>query len=110
MRKQWWKLIFALPALAMVLYAGGYISQFIRNYKLWQAAGQIDSPTFPSFELSACIDGLFSFPYGLYGVGICIGAFAVLIFIVMHMGDNDGEVKDTERNLSYSNKGTYGTS
>ena len=64
MRKQWWKLIFALPALAMVLYAGGYISQFIRNYKLWQAAGQIDSPTFPSFELSACIDGLFSFPYG----------------------------------------------
>lgn len=110
MKKQWWKLIFLLPALAVVLYAGGYISQFIGNYKAWQAAGEVGSPTFPSLELSACIDGLFTFPYGLYGVGICIGALAVLIFMVMHMGDNDGEVKDQERNLSYSNKGTYGTS
>ena len=59
MKKQWCKLIFALPALALVLYAGGFISQLIRNYKVWQAAGQIGSPTFPSFELSACIDGLF---------------------------------------------------
>lgn len=109
MKKQWWKLIFALPSLAVILYTGGYISQFIRNYKVWQAAGQIGSPTFPSFELSACVDGLFSFPYGLYGVGICSGLFAILIFLVMHMGDNDGEVKDQERNLSYSNKGTYGT-
>ncbi len=94
----------------MVLYAGGYISQFIRNYKEWQLGGQIDSPTFPSFELSSCVDGLLSFPYGLYGVGICITLFAILIFLIMHMGDNDGEVKDQERNLSYSNKGTYGTS
>ena len=110
MKKQWWKLIFALPALALVLYAGGFISQLIRNYKVWQAAGQIGSPTYPSFELSACIDGLFSFPYGLYGVGICLGALAILIFYMMYSGDNDGEVMDQERNLSYSNKGTYGTS
>ena len=94
----------------MVLYAGGYISQFIRNYKEWQIDGQIGSPTFPSFELSFCVDGLLSFPYGLYGVGICVTFFAILIFLIMHMGDNDGEVKDQERNLSYSNKGTYGTS
>ncbi|MBQ3256226.1 MAG: type IV secretory system conjugative DNA transfer family protein [Oscillospiraceae bacterium] len=110
MRKQSWKLIFALPALAVVLYAGGFISQLILNYKVWQAAGQIGSPTYPSFELSACIDGLFSFPYGLYGVGICLGALAILIFYMMYSGDNDGEVMDQERNLSYSNKGTYGTS
>ena len=110
MKKQWWKLIFALPALALVLYAGGFISQLIRNYKVWQAAGQIGSPTYPSFELSACNDGLFSFPYGLYGVGICLGALAILIFYMMYSGDNDGEVMDQERNLSYSNKGTYGTS
>ena len=110
MKKQWWKLIFALPALALILYAGGFISQLIRNYKVWQAAGQIGSPTYPSFELSVCIDGLFSFPYGLYGVGICLGALALLIFYMMYSGDNDGEVMDQERNLSYSNKGTYGTS
>lgn len=109
MKRQWWKLIFLLPVLAAVLYAGGYISQFIINYKVWQAAGEVDAPAFPSFTLSACMDGLFSFPYGLYGVGICIGLFVILIFMVMHMGDNDGEVKDEERNLSYSSKGTYGT-
>ena len=110
MKKQWWTLIIALPALALVLYAGGYISQFIRNYQVWQAGGHVGSPTVPSFALTACIDGLLSFPYGMYGVGICIGLFSLLIFVVMHMGDSDGEVKDQERNLSYSNKGTYGTS
>ena len=110
MKKHWWTLIIALPALALVLYAGGYISQFIRNYQVWQAGGQVGAPTVPSFALTACIDGLLSFPYGMYGVGICIGLFSLLIFVVMHMGDSDGEVKDEERNLSYSNKGTYGTS
>ena len=110
MKKQWWTLIIALPALALVLYAGGYISQFIRNYQVWQAGGHVDSPTVPSFALTACIDGLLSFPYGMYGVGICIGLFSLLIFVVMHMGDSDGEIQDQERNLSYSNKGTYGTS
>ena len=110
MKKQWWTLIFALPALAVVLYAGGYISQFIRNYKVWQTGGQVGSPTVPSFALSACIDGLLTFPYGVYGVIICVMLFALLIFVVMHMCDDDGEVRDNERNLSYSNKGTYGTS
>ena len=110
MKKQWWTLIFALPALAVVLYAGGYISQFIRNYKVWQTGGQVGSPTVPSFALSACIDGLLTFPYGVYGVSICVMLFALLIFVVMHMCDDDGEVRDNERNLSYSNKGTYGTS
>ena len=110
MKKQWWTLIIALPALALVLYAGGYISQFIRNYQVWQAGGHVGSPTVPSFALTACIDGLLSFPYGMYGVGICIGLFSLLIFVVMHMGDSDGEIQDQERNLSYSNKGTYGTS
>ena len=110
MKKQWWTLIIAFPALALILYAGGYISQFIRNYKVWQAGGHVGSPTVPSFALTACIDGLLSFPYGMYGVGICIGLFSLLIFVVMHMGDSDGEIQDQERNLSYSNKGTYGTS
>ena len=110
MKKQWWTLIFALPALALVLYAGGYIAQFIRNYQVWQAGGQVGAPTVPSFALYACVDGLLSFPYGFCGVGICVMLFALLIFVVMHMGDSDGEIQDQERNLSYSNKGTYGTS
>ena len=110
MKKTRWKLIFLIPILAMILYGGGYISQFIRNYFNWMAFGQIGSPEFPSFGLSDCIDGLLAFPYGIYGVLICICLFAVLIFLIMHMCDDDGEVRDTERNLSYSNKGTYGTS
>ena len=110
MKKQWWKLLLLLPVISAIMYAGGFVSQLIRNYKIWQAAGQIGHPEFPSFELSSCIDGLFNFPYGLYGVGICIGLLVLLIFMLMTTGDNDGEVKDRERNLSYSSKGTYGTS
>ncbi len=110
MKRKWWKLIFLLPAVAAVLYTGGYIAQFIGNYKVWQAAGEVGSPAFPSLGFSACMDGLFNFPYGLYSVLICIGLFTALYFIIVRMTDNDGEVNDEERNLSYSSKGTYGTS
>ena len=52
---------------------------------------------------------MFRFPSGLYGLGVCVGAFAVLIFMVMRMGYGEGGGYDKERNFEYSNKGTYGT-
>ncbi len=107
--KQYWKLIFLLPVLAAVLYGGGYIAQFIRNYKLWQDAGGVGSPVFPSYLPGDCMEALFSFPYGLAGVLICVVLLAFLLFNIMHLGENDGEIRDKERNLSYSSKGTYGT-
>ena len=52
---------------------------------------------------------MFRWPYGLYGVGGCIAALAVLAFMVMRMGYSETGAYDRERNLIYSNKGTYGT-
>lgn len=39
MNHKWWKLIFLLPIFLCILYAGGYIAQFICNYQVWTSAG-----------------------------------------------------------------------
>lgn len=107
--KKWWKIIFLLPVVFAVLYGGGYIAQFIRNYKEWELAGGTGSPAFPKFDLAACFTALTTMPYGLMGVGLCIVLLALLIFSIVHPGEDDIETRDRERNLSYSSKGTYGT-
>ena len=98
-------------ALGALLYSGGYIAQFLYNYDVWQAAGGVfgTAPEFPDGNFFACIAAVFRWPYGLYGVGGCIAALAVLVFMVMRMGYSETGAYDRERNLIYSNKGTYGT-
>ncbi|CUX16064.1 VirD4-like conjugal transfer protein, CD1115 family [Clostridium sp. C105KSO13] len=113
--KRWWKLIFLLPIALCTLYAGGYIAQFIDNYQHWSAlgnfAGNGTNPQLPSLHPSACLAALTHFPYNLYGIFICLLAFELLSFLLMRMGfDRTGGTADRERNLTYSNKGTYGTS
>jgi len=106
------KLLIILPvALAALLYGGGYIAQFFYNYDVWQAAGGTfgTAPDFPDASFIVCVGSVFRFPYGLYGVGGCVAALAVLIFMVMRMGYSETGAYDQERNLIYSNKGTYGT-
>ena len=78
---------------------------------MWQAAGGTfgTAPEFPDGGFLACLAAVFRWPYGLYGVGGCVGALAVLIFMVMRMGYSETGAYDQERNLIYSNKGTYGT-
>ena len=39
MNHKWRKLIYLLPICLCVLYAGGYIAQFIHHYAEWTAAG-----------------------------------------------------------------------
>ncbi|MCI9310743.1 MAG: type IV secretory system conjugative DNA transfer family protein [Lawsonibacter sp.] len=104
-------LLISFAALAALLYGGGYISQFLYNYDVWQAAGGTfgTAPEFPDSNFFACITAVFRWPYGLYGVGGCVAALAVLIFMVMRMGYSETGAYDRERNLIYSNKGTYGT-
>ena len=98
-------------ALGALLYGGGYIAQFLYNYDVWQAAGGVfgTAPEFPDGNFFACIAAVFRWPYGLYGVGGCIAALAILVFMVMRMGYSETGAYDRERNLIYSNKGTYGT-
>lgn len=114
MRKPIKIIVSVIPILCCLLYGGGYIAQFIRNYNVWQetggGTGSGTSPSFPSAAVSDCLGALFSFPYGLYGFIICAGALALLAFMIMRMGDGEGSERDRERNFDYSNKGTYGTS
>ena len=101
------------PMLFALLYGGGYLAQFMRNYTAWQDAGGTPgdgtSPLMPSFSIHACMEAIFSFPYGVFGILICIGVLALLILMVMRMGFSDNGEYDRDRNLIYSRKGTYGT-
>ena len=113
--KRLFSVIFGLPPLLFaLLYGGGYISQFIRNYSIWKNAGGTPgdgtSPVMPSIALSACFEAMFSFPYGVIGILICVGALALLVVMVMRMGYGDTGEYDKDRNFIYSKKGTYGTS
>ena len=113
-RKQLIKSLIAVPfAVLALLYGGGYIGQFMYNYEVWQQSGGSiyagTSPEFPDSSFLPCILSAFRFPYGLYGMGICVGVLALLIVMVMRMGYSDTGEYDRERNFTYSNKGTYGT-
>lgn len=112
MNRKWWKLIYLLPICLCTLYAGGYVAQFIYNYITWTSAGNFAGngsyPQAPSLHPAACLTGLTIFPYNLCGIFICLLVFGLLTFLLMRMGyDRNGEVYDKDRNLSYSNKGTY---
>ncbi len=98
-------------ALLALLYAGGFVSQFLTNYQEWQAAGGEfgTSPSLPDGGFFVCLAAAFHFPQGLYGIGIVAGVLAVLIVMVMRMGYRDNGAYDRDRNIVYSNKGTYGT-
>ena len=104
-----------IPITIVVLYCGGYVAQLMRNYAEWQQINDLadgGGPTiqFPQISLVVCLKNVFTYPYGVIGLSVCVGALAVLIFLVMRMGHGDKDVYDKERNLAYSAKGTYGTS
>lgn len=107
-------LILALPPLAFaLLYGGGYVAQFIRNYHIWTSAGGTPgggtSPQMPSFAVGSCLKAIFTWPYGIAGALICILVFGLLLIMVMKMGYGEKGEYDKDRNFIYSNKGTYGT-
>lgn len=111
-KKKLIELCIVIPiALAALLYSGGFIAQFIYNYGEWQAAGGQfgTAPQLPDANFFICIAAVFRWPSGLYGLGLCIGGLAALIFGVLHMGRGEGGQLDKARNLVYSDKGTYGT-
>lgn len=108
-------LCLVLPLMMMCLaYAGGYIAQFIYNYQIWTSSGGTPgngtAPLLPSASISSCFKALTVFPYSLYGIFLCLLAFGLLIILVMRMGIGKKGTFDKERNLTYSDKGTYGTS
>ena len=99
--------------LFALLYGGGYIAQFIRNYTEWQNSGAVmgdgTSPQMPTFAIGECFRAMFTMPYGIIGIALCVLVLGLLVFMVMRMGFGDKGEYDRTRNLIYSNKGTYGT-
>ena len=97
--------------MAVLLYGSGFFAQFIRNYQEWADAGSIygTSPALPNATFPFCISSAFTFPYGLYGFGICAALIAILVVMIMQRGFGETGILDKERNFSYSSKGTYGT-
>ena len=107
-------MIAAPLAVLSILYAGGYLAQFIGNYAVWQQGGGVPgdgtSPVMPTPDFFTCLTLVFRPPYGVYGVLICIGLFAILLVMVMRLGYSEDGEYDKDRNFTYSTKGTYGTS
>ena len=95
-------------------YAGGYVSQFLTNYRVWTSAGGTPgngtTPAFPDGSPVTCLKALTILPYSLYGIALCAGVFGLLIFMVMRPCFGRKGTYDRERNLTYSDQGTYGTS
>ena len=113
-RKRLFSTLLVLPPLLFgLLYGGGYIAQFMRNYNQWQSAGGTPgdgtSPQTPSFAIGSCLEAIFSMPYGIFGILICVAALALLIIMIMRMGWGETGERDRDRNFVYSRKGTYGT-
>ena len=113
-RKRLFSTLLVLPPLLFgLLYGGGYIAQFMRNYNQWQSAGGTPgdgtSPQTPSFTIGSCLEAIFSMPYGIFGILICVAALALLIIMIMRMGWGETGERDRDRNFVYSRKGTYGT-
>ena len=113
-RKKWIKALIVLPfAVTALLYGGGYIGQFFYNYHVWQEGGGTlysgTSPAFPDSGFIPCITSAFRYPHGLYGVGAFVLLIGILVLMIMKMGDGEAGVYDRDRNLVYSDKGTYGT-
>ncbi len=114
-RKRLITILIALPPLLFgLLYGGGYIAQFLRNYQQWQEQGGMPGvtgpPEIPSFSMGACFGAIFTFPYGIFGLLICLGLLVLLLLMVMRMGYSESGELDKDRNFIYSRKGTYGTS
>ena len=113
MKKSYKILIASFPSIFAILYSSGYVSQFLYNFQSWQAtggqAGDGTSPVLPSPNFFECLKAAFHMPYGFQGFIFCVVVIAIFAFMVMRMGHGEGGAKDTERNLTYSDTGTYGT-
>lgn len=113
-KKKWPGAVLAVTAATLAGgYLAGFLAQLLRNYDAWrQAGGQLGSGQGPPLSRGdpvSILQGLFSFPYGLYASGILALAFAILFFFVFRVGRDGRGTFDNDRNLTYSTEGTYGT-
>ena len=89
----------------------GIIAQFIININAWKAVGSDyrTSPGLPSSQISEVVRALFHFPEGLIAIGVVVLGIAVLCVFGLRIGWGQNGVTDSDRNLTVSNSGSYGT-
>lgn len=92
-------------AVALLLYACGYLTQFIGNYAVWQKNGGMlgsTSPPFPSLSLLVCLKGILWFPYNLYCMAGCAAVVAALV-LYRKLFSQDS-LTDSDRNFDSPRK------
>lgn len=104
--------VLGLMAMVPILYAGGYLSQFIENYNAWRRLGGVPgdgtAPAFPEKGFLVCLSAALS-PSGLKAVLFITSAVACMTGMVLFVGRGEKGNYDEERKFYYSQKGTYGT-
>ena len=92
-----------LLGILPLLYGAGYLAQFLTNYKIWSAAGGVagdgTAPQFPDAGIVPCFRHVFSLD-GIYALFFECVLIAILVVMVMHMGNSTGGDLDRERNFA----------
>ncbi len=94
-----------------VLYIAGIIAQFMININAWKAAGSdySVSPGLPSLELADVFRSIFHFPEGLIAIGVVVVGIVLICIFGLRIGWGQNGVTDSNRNLTVSSSGSYGT-
>lgn len=94
-----------------VLYIAGIIAQFMININAWKAAGSdySVSPGLPSLELADVFQSIFHFPEGLIAIGMVVVGIVLICIFGLRIGWGQNGVTDSDRNLTVSSSGSYGT-
>lgn len=83
-------LLASIAGIAAGGYLAGLLAQLLRNYDAWrQAGGQLGfgpGPPLPRGDPVSILQGLFSFPYSLYAIGLLAVCFAVLFVFTLRVG------------------------
>ena len=98
-------------AIPCILYPAGILAQFIINVNMWKAAGSDyrTSPGLPSLAVLPVLSALVHFPENLIALGILVIGLAILCIFGLRIGWGRGGVRDSERNMTVSGFGSYGT-
>ena len=110
------KFAIILATILVILLAGRYIAQFLRNYTVCQdSGGHPGDGAIPESASSVCflpalVPSLFHLPYRIIDIGICVVLLVLLLVIVMRMGYSDTIAYNADRNFTYSTMDVYGSS
>jgi len=121
--------IIAVAGLITIGYLTGVLSQVFYAFNVWSEQSRfnddglagmlLNSTTTDTRETSVFLENfswmpipvlfaLFHYPFNLVGL-VVVGVFIIVIIAFLTKNGRVKGVMDTERNLIYSNKGTYGT-